>query len=149
MPNPDGVDGGNWRLNAGGIDLNRDWGQFTQPETKALSDWIVQQTGDRRVVAMMDFHSTDRTVIYAPPLDSPSPTIGFLPHLKQAFDTKLKSPPEWSYAHNPTGGTSKGWALEAMKAPGITVELWDQIPMADARALGAATADAMIEYFAR
>ena len=75
--------------------------------------------------------------------------IGFLPHLKQAFDTKLKSSPEWSYAHNPTGGTSKGWALEALKAPGITVELWDQISMADARALGAATADAMIEYFAR
>jgi transcriptional regulator with XRE-family HTH domain len=43
--------------------------------------------GDRRVVAMMDFHSTDRTVIYAPPLESPSPTIGFLPQLKQAFDT--------------------------------------------------------------
>jgi hypothetical protein len=149
MPNPDGVDGGNWRLNSGGVDLNRDWGQFSQPETKALSDWIIAQAGDRRVVAMMDFHSTDRTVIYAPPLESPSPTIGFLPHLKQAFDTKLKSPPEWSYAHNPAGGTSKGWALEALKAPGITVELWDQIAVEDARALGAAAADALIEYFAR
>lgn len=149
MPNPDGVDGGNWRLNGGGVDLNRDWGQFTQPETKALSDWIVQQAGDRRVVTMMDFHSTDRTVIYAPPLESPSPTIGFLPHLKQAFDTRLKGPPEWTYSHNPTGGTSKGWALEALKTPGLTVELWDQIPLEDARALGATAADAMIEYFAR
>lgn len=149
MPNPDGVEAGNWRLNAGGVDLNRDWGQFTQPETKALSEWIVAQAGDRRVVAMMDFHSTDRTVIYAPPLDAPSPTIGFLPHLKQAFDTRLNSPPEWSYSHNATGGTSKGWALEALKAPGVTVELWDQASMEDARALGAAAADAMIEYFAR
>lgn len=149
MPNPDGVEGGNWRLNAGGVDLNRDWGQFTQPETKALSDWIVQQAGDRRVVAMMDFHSTDRTVIYAPPLELPSATIGFLPHLKQAFDTRLKAPPEWSYSHNPAGGTSKGWALEALKAPGLTVELWDQVSPEDARALGAAAADAMMEYFAR
>lgn len=149
MPNPDGVDGGNWRLNSGGVDLNRDWGQFTQPETKALSDWIMAQAGDRRVVAMMDFHSTDRTVIYAPPLESPSPTIGFLTHLKKAFDTRLKAPPEWTYSHNPAGGTSKGWALEALKAPGITVELWDQVSMEDARALGAAAADAMIEYFAR
>jgi hypothetical protein len=50
MPNPDGVDGGHWRLNAGGMDLNRDWGTFSQPETKALSEWIKTQVGERRVV---------------------------------------------------------------------------------------------------
>jgi len=149
MPNPDGVDTGNWRLNAGGVDLNRDWGKFTQPETKALSDWILSQVGTKRVVSMMDFHSTDKTVIYAPPLDSPSATIGFLPALKDALDKTLSSAPTWSYNHNPDGGTSKGWALEALKAPGITVELWDQISTADARKLGAATADALIEYFSR
>ena len=149
MPNPDGVDEGNWRLNAGGIDLNRDWGQFSQPETRALSQWIVAAAGGRRVVSMMDFHSTDKTVIYAPPLDAASPTIAFLPFLKQTFDLKLSAPPEWSYNHNPNGGTSKGWALEALKAPGITVELWDQIPTADARKLGATAADALIEYFSK
>jgi hypothetical protein len=147
MPNPDGVDGGHWRLNAGGVDLNRDWGEFTQPETKALSSWILAQAGTRKVVAMMDFHSTDRTVIYSPPLTSSSPTIDFLPALKAAFDAKLPSPPAWSYSHSPTGGTAKGWALEALKAPGITVELWDHIPPADARALGAAAADALIDHF--
>jgi hypothetical protein len=147
MPNPDGVDGGYWRLNAGGVDLNRDWGEFRQPETKALSDWIITQVGGRRVVSMMDFHSTDKTTIYAPPLDSPSPSIGFLPYLKSAFDTSLKEPPPWSYKHDATGGTSKGWALETLKAPGITVELWDQIPTEDARKLGATAADALIEYF--
>jgi hypothetical protein len=94
---------------------------------------------------MMDFHSTDRTVIYAPPLDAASPTIGFLPALKTAFDSALKAPPAWSYAHNANGGTSKGWALEQLKAPGITVELWDQIPFSDARAVGAAAADALVE----
>ena len=149
MPNPDGVDNGNWRLNTGGVDLNRDWGKFTQPETKALSDWILSQTANRRVVSMMDFHSTDKTVIYAPPLDSPSPSIAFLPALKQALDANLSPAPEWSYNHNINGGTSKGWALEALKAPGITVELWDQISTADARKLGVATADALIDYFSR
>jgi cytosolic carboxypeptidase protein 6 len=149
MPNPDGVDGGHWRLNAGGVDLNRDWGAFSQPETKALSEWIKAQAGTRRVVSMMDFHSTDRTVIYAPPLDAASPSIGFLPALEQRFEADLKAPPEWSYSHNANGGTSKGWALEQLKAPGITVELWDQIPPADARALGASAADALIEYFTR
>ena len=149
MPNPDGVDEGNWRLNAGGVDLNRDWGTFSQPETKALSQWIIAAAGGRRVASMMDFHSTDKTVIYAPPLESASPTIGFLPFLKQAFDTTLSAPPEWSYNHNANGGTSKSWALEALKAPGITVELWDQIPTADARKLGATAADALIDYFSK
>ena len=101
MPNPDGVEGGNWRLNAGGVDLNRDWGQFTQPETKALSDWIVQQAGDRRVVAMMDFHSTDKhRDLRAAAGMRLRPRSASCPHLKQAFDTALKAPPEWSYSHN-------------------------------------------------
>lgn len=149
MPNPDGVDAGNWRHNQGGVDLNRDWGSFTQPETRALSAWIREQAGGRRVVSMMDFHSTDRSVIYAPPLDASSPTVAFLPALKTRFDATLIMPPAWSYSHNPSGGTSKGWALEALKAPGITVELWDQIPASDARAIGAAAADALIEFFAK
>ena len=147
MPNPDGVDAGNWRLNGGGVDLNRDWGPFTQPETRALSSWILDQSKGRRVVSMIDFHSTFKTTIYAPPLDAASPTIGFLPVLEQHFRDELKEAPEWSYGHNVNGGTSKGWALEALHAPGVTVELWDQISTADARALGAATADAMIDYF--
>jgi cytosolic carboxypeptidase protein 6 len=146
MPNPDGVDGGHWRLNAGGVDLNRDWGAFTQPETRALSAFIKDQVGERRLVSMMDFHSTDRTVVYAPPLDAPSPTIGFLPALKQRFDT-MTTPPEWSFGHNVNGGTSKGWALEAMKAPGVTIELWDRIPPSEARRIGATAADALIDYF--
>lgn len=147
MPNPDGVEGGFWRLNAGGVDLNRDWTALTQPETRVLATWIRSEAGTRRVVAMMDFHSTDKTVIYAPPLTSPSPTIDFLPALKSAFDARLTPPPEWSYSHRSDSGNAKSWALEALKAPGITVELADQVSAGDARALGAAAADALMEYF--
>lgn len=149
MPNPDGVDKGYWRLNAGGVDLNRDWVTLSQPETRALTTWIRQEAGGRLVVSMMDFHSTDKTVVYAPPLTAPSPTIDFLNALKTKFDVTLAKPPEWSYAHRADSGNSKSWALETLKAPGITVELWDQIPAADARALGAAAADALVEYFGR
>ena len=32
--NPDGITGGNWRMNLGGVDLNRDWGKFDEPAKK-------------------------------------------------------------------------------------------------------------------
>lgn len=148
MPNPDGVDGGHWRLNRGGIDLNRDWGPFTQPESRALSEWIKRESEGRQVIAFMDFHSTNRDVIYAPPLDAPSPTIDFLPFLEQRLNEQLSAPPQWSYAHNENGGTSKGWALEALNAPGITVELWDETWQDDAKRIGVIAADALAAYFA-
>ncbi len=147
MPNPDGVDGGHWRLNRGGIDLNRDWGPFTQPETQALSQWILREAASRQVVAFMDFHSTNRDVIYAPPLDAPSPTMDFLPFLEQRFKDRLGAPPQWSYAHNENSGTSKGWALEALSAPGITVELWDETSRPNAERLGEVIAEALADYF--
>ena len=40
LVNPDGVDLGHWRHNAGGIDTNRDWGRYRQPEIKAIVNYI-------------------------------------------------------------------------------------------------------------
>jgi hypothetical protein len=149
MANPDGVDNGHWRLNAGGIDLNRDWGRFTQPETRALAEYIQAKSRGAQTVAFFDFHSTNRTVMYAPPLDAASPSISFLPSLRQRLDAGRSEPLEWSFSHNPEGGTAKGWALEALKAPGLTVELCDCASEAEAVAHGARIADAMIDHFTR
>jgi cytosolic carboxypeptidase protein 6 len=148
MPNPDGVLRGHWRWNNGGLDLNRDWREFTQPETRALRDFIQGEAQDRRTIAFFDFHSTRRNVVYAPPLDAASPTIDFLPLLRQRLDRIVSPPLPWTFSHSETGNTSKRWALEALRAPGLTMELDDEATEAEAQRIGRAVADALMAYTA-
>lgn len=66
MMNPDGVDNGHWRHNAGGIDLNRDWTKFNQPEGLAVSKFIKKrekETGGKFYFGI-DFHSTYGDIYY-------------------------------------------------------------------------------------
>ncbi|MEZ6023705.1 MAG: M14 family zinc carboxypeptidase [Hyphomonadaceae bacterium] len=148
MPNPDGVTRGHWRWNNGGVDLNRDWRRFRQPETTALRDFILGEAEGRQTMAFFDFHSTGHNVVYAPPFDSPSPTIDFLPFLRERMDAAINRPPEWEFNHNPRGGTSKNWAMEALSAPGITVELDDEATEATSQLFGRTVADALMAYAA-
>lgn len=69
MMNPDGVDNGHWRHNSGGIDLNRDWHHFNQPESNTVRDFLQQQnTNGFEFVFGIDFHSTWDDIYY--PLDT-------------------------------------------------------------------------------
>jgi hypothetical protein len=148
MPNPDGVLRGHWRWNNGGLDLNRDWREFTQPETRALRDFIQSEAQNRRTIAFFDFHSTRRNVVYAPPLDADSPTVDFLPLLRERLDRAVDRPLPWTFSHSETGNTSKRWALEALRAPGLTMELDDEASEAEAQRIGRTVADALIAYTA-
>ena len=62
--NPDGIDEGHWRHNAGGVDLNRDWAEYRQPEVRAVQRWLQGRTTEQQVVWGMDFHSTQYDVLY-------------------------------------------------------------------------------------
>ncbi len=65
LMNPDGVLGGHWRHNLGSKDLNRDWGEWEQPETRAVSELLDRLDADgQRIRVFLDFHSTDRNVFY-------------------------------------------------------------------------------------
>ena len=66
LMNPDGVDGGHWRHNSGGIDLNRDWSDFHQPETNYLRALLAPRaaaTGGTFYFGI-DFHSTWNDIYY-------------------------------------------------------------------------------------
>jgi hypothetical protein len=65
--NPDGVEHGHWRSNMGGVDLNRDWGIFAQPETRAVRDQILALKEHSPIVLHLDFHSTYNDVFYTQP----------------------------------------------------------------------------------
>jgi len=69
LMNPDGVDNGHWRHNMGGIDLNRDWQNFNQPETKSVSNFLNKKSAEGyEFVFGADFHSTWDDIYY--PIDS-------------------------------------------------------------------------------
>ncbi|MEZ5346839.1 MAG: M14-type cytosolic carboxypeptidase [Pyrinomonadaceae bacterium] len=69
LMNPDGVDNGHWRHNSGGIDLNRDWSFFNQPEGRTVSEFLKKrerETGGKFYFGI-DFHSTWDDIYY--PMD--------------------------------------------------------------------------------
>ncbi|MEZ5955720.1 MAG: M14 family zinc carboxypeptidase [Hyphomonadaceae bacterium] len=149
LPNPDGVRHGHWRWNNAGMDLNRDWRDFSQPETRALRDLIQDEAAPSRAVVMLDFHSTQRNSIYAPPLDADAIDIDFLLVLRTHLDAAITDPPRWSYSHGEDGVTAKRWALSALHAPGLTIEIADDASDEEARLIGRTVAEAVIAYGAQ
>jgi hypothetical protein len=69
--NPDGVDNGFGRCNANGINLNRDWKRFMQPETHAVKDRVEEllRHHSGKVRFFIDFHSAEKDLFYVIPQD--------------------------------------------------------------------------------
>lgn len=88
LMNPDGVDNGHWRHNAGGVDLNRDWTTFNQPEGRQISEFLKRretETGGKFYFGI-DFHSTWNDIYY--PMTSDLP--GNMPNLVQDWLVQIK-----------------------------------------------------------
>ena len=148
MLNPDGVEAGHWRLNAGGTDLNRDWGPFTQPETRLMRDLLASIDGHPagRLAALVDFHSTREDVFYTQRDEDPIRPAGFYATWLGRLQERM---PGYSVKRSPghQAGlpTAKTWVYETYGVPAVTFEIGDDTPTGLSARLAAEAARALME----
>ena len=126
LMNPDGVDLGHWRHNAGGIDLNRDWQYYHQEEPQKVGKYIVEELNrsKSKVVLGLDFHSTWRDVFYTRTPESQG-IKGF--HEAWIYGIGESFPDhEPENASSPLGNPiAASWFYTQFGAEGITYEVGD------------------------
>jgi hypothetical protein len=145
--NPDGVVNGHWRHNTGGVDLNRDWSNFNQPETQAVRDGLtgMLRRHNNQVVYGIDFHSTNENIFYPidqqvvttpdditqlwyPVVDSLNPALNFS---IEEFDTS--SP------------IAKNWLYRTFGSDALTFEVDDELSDEEIRQLGSSAAESLMK----
>jgi murein tripeptide amidase MpaA len=131
--NPDGVHAGNWRHNANGIDLNRDWKNRSQAETRAVHTKLkaIEAEGGRIRFAL-DFHSTWRNVYYTmtadyttakgQPLEQSQLVNNWLNDLAQVIPFKVENKP----SHNQNSGVFKQYIADQFGVHSVTYEVGDR-----------------------
>lgn len=127
--NPDGVDLGHWRHNAGGIDLNRDWAVYNQPEIKQVVEFIAKNTGkNKKLLLGLDFHSTWYDVFYTNKTRKGTAIPNFENEWFAALEKNIPNYKVNEAASNSDKPVSKGWFLYGNNAVGITYEIGDETP---------------------
>ncbi len=147
LVNPDGVDLGHWRHNAGGVDTNRDWGKYRQPEIKAIVKYIDKTLRKEKadLVLGLDFHSTWFDVFYTNKERVSTPYPAFLSQWFTALEKRIPNYKVNEKASNSTQPVSKGWLLYGHKAVGVTYEIGDETVRDSIRLIGQTSAKAMME----
>lgn len=126
--NPDGIARGNWRHNADGIDLNRDWGPFTQPETrivKSLLDEFDLRGFSPRL--FLDFHSTKRNLFYTQHPDEENT----MPEFTSTWDASVRSRlHDYPFTFEPRRASdtpnAKNYVYRRYGIPAMTYEVGDE-----------------------
>ena len=147
LMNPDGVDLGHHRHNTAGIDMNRDWSFYRQPEIQQITNHMVRETSANKndVVLGLDFHSTHYDIYYT--FDDtverklPGFTKAWLEKIRVALNIE-------DINESPAGfgaPISKGWFNKQFGAESITYEIGDDTPRDFIKKKGVVSARAMME----
>ncbi len=128
LMNPDGVENGYWRYNENKKDLNRDWGIFSQPETKSVNNKLINFKDDKKIEVFIDFHSTYKNIFYISDISESHKLQNFLKNwlnnskpdlLKIDYDYKIVN------SMSPNNGISKNYIFNKYNIPSVTYEVSD------------------------
>ncbi|MEL6274747.1 MAG: M14 family metallopeptidase [Bacteroidota bacterium] len=132
LANPDGVDNGHWRHNAGGIDLNRDWRNVNQPEVAAIQQFMREKVANSngQFYFGVDFHSTWEDIYYTmhPELKGNMP--GLVDQMIEAMAQEIKelTPNIRPGGSQERGVTSSQYFFHEFGAEALTYEIGDNTP---------------------
>lgn len=145
--NPDGVALGNWRHSTGGLDLNRDWFDRSQPEIAAVHDYLqgLVSVGDQLVYGI-DFHSTWRNVYYTMPVDYVENEPMFSREWLQRLGAVLPYEVEESASAAPGRGIFKQYMADVYGIHSVTYEVGDETDRDEIDETAAAAARVLMEY---
>ncbi|HQV31978.1 MAG TPA: M14 family metallopeptidase, partial [Calditrichia bacterium] len=147
LMNPDGVAEGHWRHNTGGIDLNRDWLYFNQPETRVARDEFLKIKANpaQQLFMFLDFHSTQRDIFYTmkPELETVPP------HFSEQWLAEIQRRlPDYQVRERASGTkspVSKSWFYLTFGVPSVTFEIGDDTPRESVDRLARVAAEVMME----
>lgn len=144
--NPDGVDLGHWRHNAGGVDTNRDWSVYNQPEVKQTVAYITKELkkNNAKIILGLDFHSTYKDVFYTNKTREGTILPDFIDDWFKLLENNIPNYKVNEAEGNSTKPVSKGWFLYGHDATGITYEIGDETPRDRIQLIGKVTAEQMM-----
>lgn len=146
--NPDGVELGNWRHNASGIDLNRDWNKFEQQETRLINHYLETLLNDKNKLVMgLDFHSTKEDVFYTIPASAAiAPKNLVTDWLEDVQDKsknffKVRNKP----GNAPGRGVFKQYIADTFQVHGVTYEMGDSTNRQLIKHMALVTSDSLMQ----
>ena len=144
--NPDGVVNGHWRLSAAGIDLNRDWINFNQPETRAVRDALSTYVSEMAGNYIMESTFIPLMKIFYPILEE---IKTFPDNLTQQWFKKVtEENPSLNFSSeefDTRSPFSKNWFFHTFGSDALIFEVCDELSLDKIQTLGKNSANSLMQ----